>query len=85
MLSTRMRVRLIFCLILFVNKCSIYEKINQACAMLGLITEGCSQLDTRSTRHVCRVDSITKKSTRHKSTRHTVISTQLDTYVNLKA
>ena len=53
--------------------------------------QGCSQLDTRSTRHVCRVDSFTKKSTRHKvkstqeSTRHTVNLTQLDTYVNLKA
>jgi len=39
-------------------------------------TAGCGQLDTRSTRHVCRVDSFTKKSTRHKSTRH---RSQLDT------
>ena len=30
----------------------------------------------RSTRHMCRVDSFTKKSTRHKSTRH---RSQLDT------
>jgi len=37
---------------------------------------GCGQLDTRSTRHMCRVDSFTKKSTRHKSTRH---RSQLDT------
>ena len=34
---------------------------------------GCGHLDTRSTRHMCRVDSFTKKSTRHRS--------QLDTRV----
>ena len=45
-------------------------------------TSGCSQLDTRSTRHVCGVYSFTIKSTRHKSTRH---RSQLETYVNLKA
>ena len=37
---------------------------------------GCGQLDIRSTRPECRVDSFTKKSTRHKSTRH---KSQLDT------
>ena len=45
--------------------------------LMFLMREGLQcRIGLRSTRHTCRVDSFTKKSTRHKSTRH---RSQLDT------